>query len=159
MRREIYQKVFQSTHPRGVRLCAMGSKVVGSSFNPRTREGCDAVGHSSMLANLSFNPRTREGCDPGEGRESRQGHVSIHAPARGATQLGRRVAARYPVSIHAPARGATGEGVQDGQAIKVSIHAPARGATRAYQLVWNEYFRFQSTHPRGVRHNTPVAML
>ena len=35
-------RVFQSTHPRGVRLSAGRSyQVSGSGFNPRTREGCD----------------------------------------------------------------------------------------------------------------------
>jgi len=34
-------------------------------------------------------------------------HVSIHAPARGATQAARRGRAQKHVSIHAPARGAT----------------------------------------------------
>ena len=35
-------KSFQSTHPRGVRLCLhLYSKVFYFGFNPRTHEGCD----------------------------------------------------------------------------------------------------------------------
>ncbi len=47
---------FQSTHPRRVRL-------LRTSFNPRTREGCDGIWMVNFLDCLGFNPRTREGCD------------------------------------------------------------------------------------------------
>ena len=57
-------------------------------------------------------------------------HVSIHAPARGATIKPFRIRCRPSVSIHAPARGAT---------------------TRRHPLVLN-LFRFQFTRPRGARH-------
>ena len=80
-------------------------------------------------------------------------NVSIHAPARGATdivdvlesieefQFTRPRGARHLpsglsqtilVSIHAPARGATGFCSHGRDCQKVSIHAPARGATRFY---------------------------
>ncbi len=64
--------LFQSTHPRGVRLSSR------SCFNPRTREGCDCSTWLSfvsihaparvrdervVLLSQCFNPRTREGCD------------------------------------------------------------------------------------------------
>ena len=54
--------------------------------------------------------------------------VSIHAPARGATQL------EYILVIFG----------------KVSIHAPARGATTRKQLL-NRANKFQFTRPRGAR--------
>ena len=59
-------KVFQSTHPRGVRRQGSGEGVfIQADFNPRTREGCDlSAGASPAVSNLNFNPRTREGCDP-----------------------------------------------------------------------------------------------
>jgi len=81
-----------------------------SSFNPRTREGCDTHQFPRLMLGIrSFNPRTREGCDnlsptlPGDklycfNPRTREGcdaptififalstWVSIHAPARGAT--------------------------------------------------------------------------
>ena len=34
-----------------------------TSFNSRTREGCDTFISQSSSYNLSFNSRTREGCD------------------------------------------------------------------------------------------------
>jgi len=77
--------------------------------------------------------------------------VSIHAPARGATESSNTSARRPSVSIHAPARGATCIGftvpgtlygfnprAREGRdtmekwfddGYSVSIHAPARGAT------------------------------
>ena len=99
--------------------------------------------------------------------------ISIHAPARGATesrvilQQGytvfqstlprgeRRVADSNKVevkqiSIHAPARGATKNYLVTVNRFYISIHAPARGATfvekrAAYVEI------FQSTLPRGER--------
>ena len=54
-------------------------------------------------------------------------HVSIHAPARGATGLIGDHAQRFSVSIHAPARGAISHW-RPRSRFSVSIHAPARGA-------------------------------
>ena len=57
---------------------------------------------------------------------------------------------REHVSIHAPARGATQGGNQQVLFVTVSIHAPARGATFfAHPLIMPVVF--QSTHPHGVR--------
>ena len=60
-----------------------------SYFNPRTREGCDARQFTVQGTRLpDFNPRTREGCDvPKRALERRPGHISIHAPVKGATEL------------------------------------------------------------------------
>nr|DAI02675.1 MAG TPA: hypothetical protein [Caudoviricetes sp.] len=101
--------------------------------------------------------------------------VSIHAPARGATE---RVVERgvvVAVSIHAPARGATpapsracpaptcfNPRAREGRDFPrchlpfssfVSIHAPARGATTATPA-GRRRARFQSTRPRGARRLT-----
>ena len=57
-------RLFQSTHPRGVRLRRRRSDgYAGISFNPRTRVGCDTCRASSTCWRASFNPRTRVGCD------------------------------------------------------------------------------------------------
>ena len=99
--------------------------------------------------------------------------VSIHAPARGATQALAQPVAAQLVSIHAPARGATWSDSINTNTIKVSIHAPARGATHLGLLLVMPGFRFnpraregrdvglpdpcmppaefQSTRPRGAR--------
>ena len=142
---------FQSTHPQGVRLNSFNRTKGGSqSFNPRTRKGCDAQiptlpaeywkfqsthpqGVRHICADFQyfyngFNPRTRKGCD-----------VIPTEPF-----------ARLTVSIHAPARGATNDRIVTTLVNGVSIHAPARGAT-SYRLSLSRGSRFQSTHPQGVR--------
>ena len=55
--------------------------------------------------------------------------ISIHAPARGATQYVKRSFYHFIISIHAPARGATSLVVSGISCGIISIHAPARGAT------------------------------
>ena len=76
--------------------------------------------------------------------------VSIHAPARGATEIERIKAKLIIVSIHAPARGATALLSIFSKFRTVSIHAPARGATLQINKGDFEY-EFQSTLPRGER--------
>ena len=100
-------------------------------------------------------------------------HISIHAPAKGATvkpkvidknrrefqsTLPRRERLLRPffivhavqISIHAPAKGATMEKLADYEDLEISIHAPAKGATNQIQNQ-NLYSRFQSTLPRRER--------
>ena len=55
------------------------------------------------------------------------------------------------VSIHAPARGATEELDPPGEVRKVSIHAPARGATDGGHIHLLYPLWFQSTLPHGER--------
>jgi len=152
--------MFQSTHPRGVRqLCYLYAALLvvvsihapargattrtqvhpklDTSFNPRTREGCDGGLFGIKRLVLRFNPRTREGCDGGY-REYIPAavKVSIHAPARGATL--RRHIELLGLRCFNPR---TREGCDD------------MGISAA------EYIRkFQSTHPRGVRHRLSVSM-
>jgi len=103
------------------------------------------------MVHRGFNPRARTGRDPDRARYFAGASVSIHAPARGATdrrgaicvmarfnpraRTGRDVRGRHRerellVSIHAPARGATRPGDHVSFELHVSIHAPARGATK-----------------------------
>ena len=61
-----FVKAFQSTHPRGVRQHSFFTSYYKPlHFNPRTREGCDV---SPLRRPFGFS------------------RISIHAPARGATQ-------------------------------------------------------------------------
>ena len=96
-------------------------------------------------------------------QSSNQEEISIHAPARGATNQSILSGALLGISIHAPARGATkrrrgrtcrstdfnprsreGSDEKEAQMIRdyqISIHAPARGATvynrRLFRLLRN----------------------
>ena len=57
------------------------------------------------------------------------------------------------VSIHAPTWGATFVKRVEHHKSRVSIHAPTWGATTTWGL-WPGAWRFQSTHPHGVRPTT-----
>jgi len=86
---------------------------------------------------FGFNPRARAGRDPARGDAGDAGHVSIHAPARGATAV---------------------EG-EEGVVFVVSIHAPARGATCRRRPIRSCAGWFQSTRPRGARREGAAAAL
>ena len=101
-----------------------------SNFNPRTRTGCDAYTGtiSSAAINISIHAPAR-GATDGMTQLTADVVISIHAPARGATPLKKRSESSILISIHAPARGATCGQKVDWSSDKISIHAPARGAT------------------------------
>ena len=123
---------FQSTHPRGVRLQRHHHPTKGNTgFNPRTRVGCDVRSLAIRNIERQFQSTHPRGVrhESSIGIAAEQLLVSIHAPAWGATQ---------PRCV-----GMT-EGV-------VSIHAPAWGATTTLRRRLRGPFKFQSTHPRGVR--------
>ncbi len=139
---------FLSTPPRGERRCAVDGGEMAGEF-------------------LSTPPRGERPCR--NARRARSRHVSIHAPARGATPIHRASGRFCGVSIHAPARGATRSChklVKPGSFLStpprgerrpcpdarhhifgVSIHAPARGAT---EIGRNAYLR------RGVSIHAPA---
>ena len=101
-------------------------------------------------------------------------NISIHAPARGATQTVTVLAPKvhtfqstlprgerpsllstnlfiFVISIHAPARGATPFYMLRPRQHGISIHAPARGATFTARADLLSRKGFQSTLPRGER--------
>ena len=122
-----------------------------------------------------FNPRSREGSDQWLPILFVHSKISIHAPARGATEVfritpsmklfqstlprGERRSRRQRlfeiarISIHAPASGATVTMVRMAKMVKISIHAPASGATlEVVEVVRRRVF--QSTLPRVERRAT-----
>ncbi len=120
--------LFQSTHPRGVRL--------GAIFQ----------GWSDPIFQ-STHPR---GVRHGPAAQCLRRRISIHAPTWGATRLPHQRPGRFSISIHAPTWGATGERLHTVQRVAISIHAPTWGAT--YECCsFCVIAIFQSTHPRGVR--------
>ena len=60
-----------------------------------------------------------------------ENYISIHAPAKGATQPGLPAGGGLGISIHAPAKGATDDRPFRTVHDFISIHAPAKGATAA----------------------------
>ena len=102
--------LFQSTLPRGERRCSCSSSLSkciisihapargatpcsvtytyrAFDFNPRSREGSDIFTSISAAKEEDFNPRSREGSDDDAEHILIEYRISIHAPARGATQI------------------------------------------------------------------------
>ena len=121
-----------------------------------------------------FNPRPHEGGDLGGRTTVRQTHISIHAPARGATYDDNQPTPKGGISIHAPR-----EGGDQPLSIRLSRHKnfnprpreggdyiriplvsivaqfqstpPARGATVAEAIVRRDSADFNPRPPRGGR--------
>ena len=121
--------MFQSTHPRGVRLTNKYLKSMKVSFNPRTHEGCDDTLAVYLYLFFCFNPRTHEGCDSLFSIFFYSKIVSIHAPTRGAT-----------VYTYKP---------ENPKYQFQSTHP--RGVRLYLSNALAALPAFQSTHPRGVR--------
>ena len=60
-----------------------------------------------MKVSIYFNPRSREGSDAKENGVKVVSYISIHAPAKGATNSCGCESFGLDISIHAPAKGAT----------------------------------------------------
>ena len=76
-------------------------------FNPRSREGSDDPCPIWLYAGGHFNPRSREGSDHPWREKHFHPSISIHAPAKGATEYSAGKMCGDDISIHAPAKGAT----------------------------------------------------
>ena len=169
---------FQSTHPYGVRppgqVVRRGMAAVRSfnprtptgcdftmderasdplCFNPRTPTGCDHVGTQSAAAQLGFNPRTPTGCDLRFfGVSTKGSFVSIHAPLRGATN--RKTASRMRPAARFNPRTPTGCDLilirPCAAPFSFNPRTPT-GCDRGQPQGNAGGFRFQSTHPYGVR--------
>ena len=103
------------------------------------------------LSRISIHAPARGATDESTGRAKLPELISIHAPARGATAQPFYTPCGTPlISIHAPARGATNASSSAVCDRVISIHAPARGATKdTHYLIGN--IEFQSTLPHGER--------
>ena len=123
--------MFQSTHPRRVRLqgACQGFNASIVSIHAPT-QGATTSPNGRRRSTQRFNPRTHAGCD------HRPPRVAIAAVAFQSTHPRRVRLEGFPL-LYAI------EGV--------SIHAPTQGATisRSYSVL---NLLFQSTHPRRVRH-------
>ena len=150
-------RMFQSTHPRGVRHALQKVGRGRGAFQSTHPRGVRPI---IIGIGLAFNP------------------VSIHAPAWGATFpfktafIPRLFQSTHPRGVRLADHrngGATGEfqsthprGVRrvrpfsSLQYFRVSIHAPAWGATIWPSVMTTLCTGFQSTHPRGVRHVVAV---
>ena len=146
---------FQFTRPRGARREARMDEVKQLAFQFTRPRGARRRASSRSASNLRFNSRAREGRDVEEEQIKTLVGVSIHAPARGATDAVRhqqrphrsfnsraregrdcivapRAWQRRLFQFTRP-RGARPPDRRRGHACHaVSIHAPARGATHEH---------------------------
>ncbi len=122
---------FQSTRPRGARLCHAQRTSRRTRFNPRARGGRDASAALGSPSELVFQSTRPRGARRKKGEVLAGLQVSIHAPAGGATS---RTRALPPpcVSFNPRARG---------------------GRDPLGKPLFKADFWFQSTRPRGARHN------
>ena len=60
---------------------------MGNDFNPRSREGSDVAFAQGGDLIGDFNPRSREGSDTLKTLKRCGYTISIHAPAKGATEV------------------------------------------------------------------------
>ena len=123
-----------------------------ASFNPRPREGGDDCKWSSWPRMQGFNPRPREGGDRSKWTMLFRSDPFQSTPPRGGRQDGVFLSREdMVVSIHAPARGATNESISVASVMLGFNPRPREGGDR---LVWWRLIRsseFQSTPPRGGR--------
>jgi hypothetical protein len=121
--------LFQSAHPRGVRLQRNNPPSRRKSFNPRTRAGCDEDRRVYGGVKRSFNPRTRAGCDGWTQDEMRFPEEFQSAHPRGVRPL-TQASAKSRVLFQS---------------------AHPRGVRRIVMWMIQSSAKFQSAHPRGVR--------
>ncbi len=126
---------FQSTHPRGVRLIWFLLILFSSRFQSTHPRGVRLHDSTRLFRYMWFQSTHPRGVRP----------VSVCVAWPPAI-----------VSIHAPAGGATQRAHGDDGFSTVSIHAPAGGATLKPCIMPFHMYRFQSTHPRGVRQDPEV---
>ena len=145
--------MFQSTHPRGVRLDVLdgtGPKPLFQSTHPRGVRRHSNLPDTCPFWFQSTHPRgVRRACTCTVSNAT-SAFQSTHPRGVRREHLLYAFRMRH-VSIHAPAWGATDDLKPRGQTTGVSIHAPAWGATLLKILVSITLIMFQSTHPRGVR--------
>ena len=123
---------FQSTLPRRERRKYSAWQCLYLQFQstlPRRERRIDRTLNCVRLC--YFNPRSREGSDYFFSASSTFCVISIHAPAKGATEVTPSIATLIAISIHAPAKGATVFLHPLFHQLLISIHAPAKGATQS----------------------------
>ena len=144
-------RLFQSTHPHGVRLHQHYAFYTYYRFNPRTHTGCDIIGivrqcnlqvsiHAPTrgatgcssrrwCAWASFNPRTHTGCDDFPPNVITPARLFQSTHPHGVRRCTRRVnksSSGFNPRTHT---GCDSDIQQYISRLRVSIHAPTRGAT------------------------------
>ena len=121
-------------------------------FNPRSREGSDALDAACRQLLDDFNPRSREGSDTGEGvMQVECMAISIHAPARGATFDDGSVIFKY-YDFNPRSREGSDGSLQSAEHDGKDFNPRSREGSDALQMMRTTILQgFQSTLPRGER--------
>ena len=144
-------KIFQSTHPCGVRLVQLLLPLNHTDFNPRTHVGCDSANRNAQEVAIISIHAPMWGATSWGNAWNGMFFISIHAPMWGATPFDLATALVYifqsthpcgvrldhpgfisgvkNISIHAPMWGATSSRFHSFAFQPISIHAPMWGAT------------------------------
>ena len=143
-------QVFQSTLPRRERPCCVtyffNYKIFQSTLPRRERLPLIYI----LYIALNFNPRSREGSDCSIIYIDVIDFISIHAPAKGATEKINISADTDTISIHAPAKGATCTFPIPHIPLKFQSTLPRRERLRR-SVCDDLWHGFQSTLPRRER--------
>ena len=170
-------RTFQSTHPSGVRPRPAATAwddvpisihapqwgatsrpppmgIFPHYFNPRTPVGCDLSANRSSLDVVGFQSTHPSGVRRRlDGTDVSGSMISIHAPQWGATNPHAVWPVQTGISIHAPQWGATsGPHRPLVECFYFNPRTPV-GCDFDGSLPRISPFRFQSTHPSGVRLN------
>ena len=100
-----------------------------------------------------FNPRTREGCDFEGGLPYQVLTLNFNPRTREGCDdySDENMKSLVDISIHAPARGATGVIKAPYSSLNKFQSTHPRGVRHGVYFNNDDYIEFQSTHPRGVR--------
>ena len=135
MKKSPSSTIFQFTPLREGRLQNPPAVSQMQYFNSRPCERGDVHKYGkAIVQRISIHAPARGATDDRKGCCIAD-TISIHAPARGATEMEESQRMLERISIHAPARGATWGTLSRQCSAPISIHAPARGATCADQLI------------------------
>ena len=143
---------FQSTHPRGVRRTCNQCHQFGRfvSIHAPTWGATGILAWQSRGAR--FNPRTHVGCDAVLRPCGRTGRFQSTHPRGVRRKQGRQRHEPVDVSIHAPTWGATKAAIRSICSTGGFNPRTHVGCDRRKVCHGNMPYPFQSTHPRGVRH-------
>ena len=144
--------IFQSTLPRRERHDYRGQLDDGTDFNPRSREGSDKESEVKKIRELHFNPRSREGSDAcDKAMYLRAGDISIHAPAKGATDQGKNLQNLKRFQSTLPRRERPNTGGCRQKTVQFQSTLPRRERLPEWRRHAGSS-QFQSTLPRRERH-------
>ena len=142
--------IFQSTLPQGERPPHPCTSSWHRYFNPRSRKGSDGNIHHHPVIYFRFQSTLPQG----ERQQAIKslvidGFISIHAPARGATNHGYRFLFRVRFQSTLPQGERLCTRVRCKRPDKISIHAPARGATNSETAKVNKNCYFNPRSRKG----------